>query len=237
MSENLHEDVAFDPAFDLGVDALHVRAPDELMMEREECESPPGHEVTLLRARALMSMVTAVTWEALSVETIRDRLAVVTALRAADLFPKDGVWHGRVEFQRARSALATCPEIVWERDAGRVMIELLTQRGWGAREVGLHALCLVYAFQPDAALRPRIAGSLECIGEAIGLAAANKRSAVSAAVKRLVTDLVHRMQRCERKRGNGEFWFNKRSGCREALRVAMKGKRNRSAKADGRRVA
>ncbi len=69
------------------------------------------------------------------------------------------------------------------------------------------------------------------MGEAIGLTATNKRSAISAAMQSLVLEMVHRAQRVSGRKGTGEFWFMKRSHCREALSVAMKGKQNRKKKA------
>jgi len=69
--------------------------------------------------------------------------------------------------------------------------------------------------------------------KAVGLKAENKRSAVSAALKRTALELMQRMQRRDRSHAMAELWFMKREGCRKALSMAMKGKRNRAAKESG----
>jgi hypothetical protein len=237
MSEhytNEYHDVAQEEAFHMGFDALHGMAPDEVLMraevEEEETLRLGDGEMMRRKAECLMSVIMAVTFEAASVEVIRDRVAVMAALNAAEMCPKK-LWRGRVELARARAAMAGCPAVRWEPEAGRIMLGLLTRRGWSAREVGLRALCFVYALQPRASARPALARSLDAIGHAVGLTAENKRSAVSAALKRTALDLMQRMQRRERSHATAELWFMKREGCRAALSKAMKGKRNRLGKA------
>ena len=240
---NEYHDVAQEEAFNMGFDALHGMAPDEVMMMREAAEEHGGTENggmgqnggmdgSRAKAECLMSVIMAVTYEAASVQVIRDRVAVMAALNAAEMCPKK-LWKGRQELARARAAMAGCPAVRWEPEAGRIMLGLLTRKGWSAREVGLRALCFVYAFQPRASARPALARSLDAIGHAVGLTAENKRSAVSAALKRTALDLMQRMQRRERSHATAELWFMKREGCRAALSKAMKGKRNRAAKGAG----
>jgi len=249
MSEhytNEYHDVAQEEAFHMGFDALHGMAPDEVLMRAEDEQEQGGTENggmgqnggmdgSRAKAECLMSVIMAVTFEAASVEVIRDRVAVMAALNAAEMCPKK-LWRGRIELARARAAMAGCPAVRWEPEAGRIMLGLLTRRGWSAREVGLRALCFVYAFQPRASARPALARSLDAIGHAVGLTAENKRSAVSAALKRTALDLMQRMQRRERSHATAELWFMKREGCRAALSKAMKGKRNRLGKDEGRRM-
>jgi len=229
FTNELH-DVAQEEAFDLGFDALHGLSPDKVMMRREEenDEARMANEEWGMRAKAecLMSVIMAVTFEAASVEVIRDRVAVIAARNAPEMAPEK-LWKGKMEFARARVAEAKCPAVAWEPEAGRIMLRLLTSKGWNAREVGLRALCFVYAFQPRASARPALARSLDAIGHAVGLKAENKRSAVSAALKRTALDLLRRMQLRDRSHATAELWFMKREGCRAALSKAMKGKRNR----------
>lgn len=229
FTNELH-DVAQEEAFNMGFDSLHGLAPDEVMMRREEenDETRMANEEWGMRAKAecLMSVIMAVTFEAASVEVIRDRVAVIAALNAPEMAPAK-LWRGQVEFARARAAMARCPAVAWEPEAGRIMLALMTRKGWSAREVGLRALCFVYAFQSRKSARPALAASLDAIGHAVGLKAENKRSAVSAALKRTALELMQRMQRRDRSHAMAELWFMKREGCRAALSKAMKGKRNR----------
>lgn len=233
FTNELH-DVAQEEAFDLGFDALHGLAPDEVMMRREEEESEDlemgrlgDGEMMRRKAECLMSVIMAVTFEAASVEVIRDRVAVIAALNAPEMAPAR-LWRGQVEFARARAAMARCPAVAWEPEAGRIMLALMTRKGWSAREVGLAALTWVYCYQSNKALRPAIARSFEAIGHAVGLAADNVRSAICAAIQRGPYEMEKRMARA-----SGEpfpsfkFWFMKSAHCKEALAEAMKGKQNR----------
>ncbi len=226
-------DIAQEEAFSMGFDALHVRAPDEVVMEMEDesvrRETSEVRGDGLERARCLISMVMAITTGVTCVREIRDRLAVVVSYLAPDLLDRD-VWHGRKDWAAVRAAMSRCEAVEWEHVSGRLLVEMLTAKGWSEREVGKRALCLVYAFVPDESVRPPIARSFSTMGEAIGLTATNKRSAISAAMQSLVLEMVHRAQRVSGRKGTGEFWFMKRSHCREALRVAMKGKQNRKKK-------
>lgn len=219
----------------MGFDALHVCAPDEVVMRAEPEEVTDerlmAQRETMLRARCLLSMVMAITTGVTCVREIRDRLAVVVSYLAPDLLDRE-VWHGRKDWAAVRAAMSRCEAVEWEHVSGRLLVEMLTAKGWSEREVGKRALCLVYAFVPDESVRPPIARSFSTMGEAIGLTATNKRSAISAAMQSLVLEMVHRAQRVSGRKGTGEFWFMKRSHCRQALSVAMKGKRNRAKKGD-----
>lgn len=237
---NDYHDIAQEEAFDLGFDALHGRAPDEVVMEMEEEAALPRGMTNeegrmtngMERARCLMTLILAITSGVTTVREIRDRLAVVVAHLAPDLLAEE-LWHGRKEWQAVRAAMSRCEAIEWESVSGRLLVEMLTARGWSEREVGKRALCLVYAFVPDESVRPPIARSFATMGQAIGLTAENKRSAISAAMQSLVLEMVHRAQRVSGRKGTGEFWFMKRTHCREALSVAMKGKRNRAKRKEG----
>lgn len=226
---NEHWDVAQDPAFDLGVDALHGMGPDVVLMRAEEGEVDAESEDRLAKANCLWSILMAVTWETRSVEMIRDRLGVLVSTYCPHLLPAEPLWKGHKERARARKAWAQCPGISWEADAGRVMLRMLTKDGWKARAVGMKALELVYYYQQDESLRPPIARSFEAIGEAIDLKAENKRSAVSAALKRGPLERELTMQRLREKPPVAlkSAWFMKSAECREALREAMEGKTNR----------
>lgn len=210
---------------EVAADALHALAPDELMMRAEE-HAAEGNDQEAA-ARCLLSLMTAITWRTTSVVQVRDRLAWVCSTCAPDMLPAQQLWHGRVEWAAVRAQMAICDPVQWHAESGRVLIGLLTKKGWSEREVGLRSLCMVYAFQPNEAARPVIARSFEAIGAAVGLKAKNKRSGVSAAMARIVLDLMHGMQRLTRKKGSLEFWFMKKAHCREALSQSMKGKKNR----------
>jgi len=237
FTNELH-DVAQEEAFDLGFDSLHGLAPDEVMMRREAEEEHGGTENggmgqnggmdgSRAKAECLMSVIMAVTFEAASVEVIRDRVAVIAALNAPEMAPAK-LWRGQAEFARARAAMVRCPAVAWEPEAGRIMLALMTRKGWSAREVGLAALTWVYCYQSNKALRPVIARSFEAIGHAVGLAAENVRSAICAAIQRGPYELEKWMVWA-----SGEafpafkFWFMKSAHCKEALAEAMKGKQNR----------
>jgi hypothetical protein len=184
--------------------------------------------VNELRAACLLSVLMCITWNVTSLRQIRDRLGVLADYKAPDLRPC-GVWRGRMGWDQAREEMARCPRIEWEDDAGRILIDFLTRDDWGEREVGRRALLLLYAFQSDKSARPRMARTLERIGTVLGLQAENKRAAVSAALMTLVLEMVRRMERLSKQRGTLKFWFMKSAECREALSVAMMGKRNRCA--------
>lgn len=232
---NEYHDIAQEEAFNMGFDALHGLAPDEVVMMAEEAAgggmtNEEGRMTNgMERARCLITLVMAITSGVTCVREIRDRLAVVVAHLAPDLLAAE-LWHGRKEWQAVRAAMSRCEAIEWESVSGRLLVEMLTAKGWSEREVGKRALCLVYAFVPDESVRPPIARSFSTMGEAIGLTATNKRSAISAAMQSLVLEMVHRAQRVSGRKGTGEFWFMKRSHCREALSVAMRGKQNRKKK-------
>ena len=234
---NDFHDVAQEEAFDLGFDALHGRAPDELMMMAEPEEVVTDERLleqrdTMEWARCFITLIRAITGGVTCVKEIRDRLAVVVMLKAPDLMPPV-MWHGRHERMMAEWAMSRCGAIEWEHLSGRLLVELLTAKGWSEREVGKRALCLVYAFVPDESVRPPIARSFSTMGEAIGLTATNKRSAISAAMQSLVLEMLQRWQKVSGSKGTGEFWFMKRTHCREALSVAMRGKRNRAKRKEG----
>lgn len=215
-----------------GFSGEHGMAPDERLMRAEESPALEAErEMMANRAACVMTLLTSICWQVQGLDEIRDRLAVVVmASGCMDLLPEGQVWHGRAQMSAARRALSMCPEVTWESAAGRAVVSLLTARGWEGRDVGYRALLLLYSFQRDKAMRPRMAWSLEAIGEAAGLTAANKRSAPSAAAKALVADCIRRMQ--VRSRGDGrdnfDLWFSKSRTCRSRLSVAMKGKRNRA---------
>lgn len=222
---NEHHDVAACGDAEMAADALHCLGPDELIMQSEEAVVAVNDG----RARCLLSLIMAITWQVVEVRQIRDRLGVVCVYKAPDVLP-DEVWHGREQWNGARVAMAQCPRIEWEDTSGRLMIEMLTAGGWSEREIGKRALCLLYAFQPDRSVRPVIAASLGAIGRAIGSTAGNPRAGISDAMQRIVLEMQHRMERLTRRKGTGEFWFMKSVRCRERLSKAMRGKRNRAAK-------
>jgi hypothetical protein len=224
---NEHYDTAVEVAYEVNADALHGLSPAELMMRREEEE---GHVagVNELRAACLLSVLMCITWNVTSLRQIRDRLGVLTSYKAPDLLPQK-VWHGRADWQAVRVEMARCPRIEWQDCAGRILIDFIARDGWGEREVGRRALLLLYAFQSDKSARPPMARTLECIGTVLGLQAENKRAAVSAALMTLVLEMVRRMERLSKQKGTLKFWFMKSAECREALSVAMMGKRNRCA--------
>lgn len=233
MQNEHHDHVANDAAveaYDLGFDSLHVLSADEILMRKED-QDDDFDEMRQNKALCLLTLITSICHSATSVKNIRDRLACIVMLNAPDILHKiPAVWVGKVEWQAARWQLAQCPGVVWDRDAGKLLVEILTSRGWSPREVGLHALCFFYAFQPEASLRKPLAVSFDTIGQAVGLTATNKRSAVSAAMQRVVLELIKGMQRRTRKRATAEFWFMKRAHCRNALSVSMLGKTNRKGK-------
>ena len=225
---NEHHDTAVEVAYEMNVDALHGLSPAELMMMREEAEAhAPG--LNERRAACLLSVLMCVTWNVTSLGQIRDRLGVLASYKAPDLLPPD-VWSGRVAWARVKTEMARCPRIEWEDCAGRILIDFLARDGWGEREVGRRGLLLLYAFQSDKSARPPMARTLESIGIVLGLQAENKRAAVSAALMTLVLDMVRRMERLSKQKGTLKFWFMKSSECREALSVAMMGKKNRKGK-------
>jgi len=163
---------------------------------------------------------------------IRDRVAVIAALNAPEMAPAK-LWRGQVEFARARAAMARCPAVAWEPEAGRILLALMIRRNWRSREVGLMALVFVYCYQSNKALRPKIAQSFDAIGHAVGLAADNVRSAICAAIQRGPYEMEKRMARA-----SGEpfpafkFWFMKSAHCKEALAEAMQGKQNRHGRSE-----
>lgn len=233
---NEYHDVAQDEAFDPGFDALHVRAPDELLMAAEEDRQEDVLTDVEDRCRCIISVLRAITWRAASLDDIRDNVAILYGEKIGwKAVPVQELWRGRDAYAGMRgrwTKLMNERRIDWHADAGRMLMERFLSRGWESREVAKMVLLLLYASLPDQRFRPAMAESLGAIGEAIGLKAANKRSAVSAAMRTNVVPLFEAIS--ETRAGmprRVKLWFMKQDHCREALRVAMKGKRNRAKKA------
>lgn len=215
---------------DMGYDALHVVGPDEIVMAMEESGAQEAEAVMEERCRCLVSLMRVITWRATSPEELRDNVAILFGEKLGwTEVPVMKLWHGRADYAGLRSRLAGLlgeKRLDWEPVAGELVLRWLTRSDWAVRAVAKRVLLLLYAFFPDQRWRPAMAQSLETIGETLGLTAANKRSAISAAMKAQVLPLM---------RGLGghaqvKLWFMKQQHCCEALRVAMKGKRNRKGK-------
>lgn len=216
----------------MGFDALHVRGPDEIVMAMEEAGAQEVEAVMEERCRCLVSLMRVITWRATSATELRDNVAILMGVKVGwPEVPVLELWKGRADFDLLRARLARLLEekrLDWEPVVGELVLRWLTTHNedWSVREVSKRVLLLLYAFFPDGRWRPRMAESLEAIGETLGLSAENKRSAVSAAMRTQVLPLLRGL-------GGGaqvKLWFMKNAHCCEALSLAMKGKRNRAAK-------
>lgn len=232
---NEYHDIAGEEAFDLGVDALHGRAPDELMMMAEDaCAMKTAEEEDQYeRCRCLISVIRAITWRAASLEDIRDNVAIICGERLGwQAVPVAELWQGKAAYAMLRgrwTRLMNERRIDWHEEAGRMLMERFLHKGWEPREVGKRVLMILYATLPDQRFRPAMAESLEAIGKAIGLKAENKRSAVSASMKTNVLPLFQAISSTrEGLPKRVKLWFMKHEGCRVKLSVAMRGKRNRA---------
>ena len=240
MNANEHHDLAFADAMQLGWFASTELPPDEALMLAEgedsgiPADASEAEWMASLPAKAacLWSIIMAVTWRAADVTMIRDRVAVIAAEWCREMLPAKSLWYGREGQARARQVWAECPEYSWEYDAGRSLIALLIQDGWKPYHVGLNALCFLYFYQSDRALRPAIAQSLEAIGQALGLKATNVRSAICAALQRGPLEMEKQMRRAQSSRIDVEAWYMKHAHCREALSVALQGNENRAGDAE-----
>lgn len=230
---NDYHDIAQSEAFDLGFDALHVRAPDEVLMEAEEYV---GNDDADERVRCVISVLRAVTWKAASLKDIQDKVALLMLCKVdPNAVPVRELWHGRVNLTWARDRYAKLVEerrIDWHAETGEMLLRRFVCRGWAVEEVAKMVLLTLYAALPDQRFRPQMAASLGEIGKALGLRAANKRSAMSASMKSNVTPLFQAVAiKAGGKPRKMKLWFMKNEHCREALSVAMRGKRNRAGKA------
>ena len=226
---------------DMGFEALHVLGPDEIVMAMEEaseagmrndeCGMPNEAALSAMeeRCRCLVSVMRMITWRATSAGELRDNVAILFGEKIGwREVPVMELWEGRADYAMLRGRLARLmgeKRLDWEPVAGELVLRWLA-RDWSVREVSKRVLLLLYAFFPDQRWRPQMARSLHAIGETLGLTATNKRSAVSAAMQSQVLPLMRGL-------GGGaavKLWFMKNPGCRAALSVAMKGKRNRKKK-------
>lgn len=97
-----------------------------------------------------------------------------------------------------------------------------------ARLIGRRVSILAYGFNKSAVVRAALP-SMESIGRLWNLRARNKRSAVSAAAKKMLRDMQERLAQ---RRGHGaaravEFWFAKKKATREKYEAAQMGNGNR----------
>lgn len=217
------------------VEGVHTLQPDEILMRMEEVED--SRDAMLARCACVCSLLQTITRDAESVVEIRDRVAFIVSQVAPQMLPARGLWKGRAERARAKAAAARVHGLgaSWDTTAALLLLNLLlkvedNRADWSAREVGKRALLLLYAVQSNRHQRPAIAQSFETIGRAIGLKAANKRSAPSAAMQAMMGDLFRRLALRDRPNPHVKLWFEKSDHCREALEVSMKGKKNRMKK-------
>lgn len=235
---NDYHDIAQDEAFDLGFDALHVRAPDEVVMEAEEYV---GHDDADDRVRCVLTILRVLTYNVQSLDDIVRRVAKL----CAEMLP----WHKKMvpvhfmatahERNRSKaSAYKVTRQMLvdWHAPTASMLLGMVTDdfQNWTAREVGKRVLITLYASVADQRLRPEMAKSLSAIGAELGLTAKNKRSAISAAIKSHVLPMFRKMSAARSGRSASEcdfkLWFMKNKHCRQALSVAMKGKQNRKKK-------
>lgn len=234
---NDYHDIAQSEAFDLGFDALHVRAPDEVLMEAEEMNGAVSEE-NEARCRCVISVLRAVTWRAASLIDIRDKVAILMGVKVSWVqVPVTELWQGRAQHAALRmhyNDLINERRIDWHSETGEMLLRRFVCRGWAAEEVAKMVLLTLYAALPDQRFRPQMAASLGEIGKALGLRAANKRSAMSASMKANVAPLFQAVAASAGgKPRKMKLWFMKNEHCREALKVAMRGKRNRAKRKEG----
>lgn len=99
-------------------------------------------------------------------------------------------------------------------------------------KLGRRVTLLGYAFERGEMMRAALP-SFEVIGELWGLRAGNKRSAVCAAMDKLVRGMVERGQMRQGEAAHlSDLWFAKKKAACEAYAAAQMGNHNRSAKAD-----
>lgn len=99
-------------------------------------------------------------------------------------------------------------------------------------KLGRRVTLLGYAFERGPMMRAALP-SFEVIGELWGLRAANKRSAVCAAMDKLVCGMVERGQMRQGEAAHlSDLWFAKKRSACEAYAAAQMGNHNRAAKAD-----
>lgn len=239
---NEHYDLAAEVAFDLGFDALHVRAPDELLMAAEE-EALSGGSTNEAdaRCRCVLTILRVLTYNVKSLDDITRRVATLCVEMLPwqrDRVPRHFVSlaEGRRRQQSSTHEVTRQMIAEWHAETALLLLGMLTSGfdEWRPREVGKRVLITLYAAQADQRLRPPMARNLSAIGAALGLTAKNKRSAVSAAIKAHVLPMFQRMAAASTGQAPEQtackLWFMKSQHCRAALRVAMRGKRNRAAR-------
>lgn len=237
FTNELH-DIAQEEAFSMGFDALHVRPPDEVVMEMEEYVADDDADD---RVRCVLTILRVLTYNVQSLDDIVRRVAKL----CAEMLP----WHKKMvpvhfmatahERNRSKaSAYKVTRQMLvdWHAPTASMLLGMVTDdfQNWTAREVGKRVLITLYASVADQRLRPEMAKSLSAIGAELGLTAKNKRSAISAAIKSHVLPMFRKMSAARSGRPASEcdfkLWFMKNKHCREALSVAMKGKQNRKKK-------
>jgi hypothetical protein len=117
-----------------------------------------------------------------------------------------------------------------EMDTERALavFEFVLGRCHAARCMGKRACILAYGICTTAEVRAALP-SMESIGELWGLRARNKRSAVSAAAAKMLSETQEKTRRRGLHLQEVEMWYSKRAQTREKYRQAAMGNQNRSA--------
>ena len=220
-NNNEHHDLLRLRESTIGLEALHALAPDEEMMRREEEEMDyEAAEVAAGRDEVFMTVTT-------------NAFAGRPSLREAGY----RVWimglrmHARMPVAKARdvremrAVAVRCNGGLRVRGCARaaVVVEWICGKEWCAERIGRRASLLAYAFNRGPVVRDALP-NFATIGGLWELTAANKRSAVSAAMNKLREEMVRTAQ----VPAGFRFWFEKSPEARVVYAAAQMGNANRS---------
>jgi hypothetical protein len=208
----------------IGLDALHGLAPDEILMAAEECRDAVEVEREASRDECFMSVTTNAFAGRPELEEAGYRLWIM-GLRVHARLPRPNARERREMMRiatRCHAALRVQPCAL----AASVM-EWICGGEASPWRMGRRASLLAYAFNRGPVVRAALP-SFEKIGELWGLTAANKRSAVSAAMNALRAELV----RSAGMPAGFRFWFEKSPEARAVYAEVQMGNTNRAGHAE-----
>ena len=163
-----------------------------------------------------------------AVEEMGYRVWIMASRYAPAICPKSG----RADLLQMRRIATLCNGALslGEMDTERALavFEFVLGRCHAARCMGKRACILAYGICTTAEVRAALP-SMESIGELWGLRARNKRSAVSAAAAKMLSETQEKTRRRGLHLQEVEMWYSKRAQTREKYRQAQMGNQNRSA--------
>jgi hypothetical protein len=227
MSNEHHDVAALTESSGIGIDALHVPAPDEVLadvpfeMWDSRRESAPDVKVG---RDELMNAITTQCFEGRPSLLEAGMRFCAMASRAGVPVPMNAN-----ERREMRAVIAACNGSLWlpRCDEAASVFEFLAGGITKPRYLGRRLSLMAYAFNRGAVIL-RVFPSMESIGHLWGLSADNKRSAVCAALVKLKKEILRGGWMTKHRRLNSfQFWFEKSEEAKANYAEAQMGNGNR----------